>query len=290
MPEGTIVWEGRIPSEADHSAERIIQNVIRAAREAKERAIVSGQKPVCIGIGTPGIVDIEQGLILGGADNLAGWTQIPLADRVAEAVGLPVFVDNDANLMGLGEYAYGGNQRYKHVLFLTIGTGIGGAIFINGELYRGRRNAAGELGSIMMHYEGRDAYWEEFASTAALVRQYRNQTKDLDPGQEVNGQYVFDRYLQKAPLAVAVLQEHARLVGYGLAGYINIFNPEKIVIGGGISEAGDAYIQLIDAVARKYAMRDCSEGVDIAAARLGNKAGFLGAAYYAFSRFEPSTK
>ena len=106
----------------------------------------------------------------------------------------------------------------------------------------------------------------------------------------MNGQYVFGRYLENEPTAVTVLQEHARLVGYGLAGYINVFNPEKIVIGGGISEAGDAYIQLIDTAARKYAMQDCSEGVEIAAARLGNKAGFLGAAYFAFSRFEPPTK
>lgn len=84
-------------------------------------------------------------------------------------------------------------------------------------------------------------------------------------------------------MATEILLEHVRLVGYGVADYINVFNPERIVIGGGISEAGDDYIQLVDAAAGKYAMRDCSEGVEIVAAQLGNKAGFLGAARFALS-------
>lgn len=283
LPDGAVLWESRRPSQARHSAGRIIQHVIDAATEAREAALALGSEPVCIGIGTPGIVDVQTGTVLGGADNLADWEQIPLADLVQKAVGLPVFVDNDAKLMGLGEYAYGGNQHYRHLLFFTIGTGIGGAIFIHGQLYRGRRNAAGEFGSIMMRYRGQDAYWEEFASTAAMVGEYRRRVEDPDLQQPADGRYIFDRYRQGEPLATEVVLEHARLVGYGVAGYINVFNPERIVIGGGISEAGEDYIQLIDAAARKYAMRDCSEGVEIVAARLGNKAGFLGAARFALS-------
>lgn len=283
LPDGTIIWEGQRPSQARHSAVRIIQNVSDAATEAREAALALGSEPVGIGIGTPGIVDVKTGTVLGGADNLKDWERIPLARRVEEAVGLPAFVDNDAKLMGLGEYAYGGNQHYRHVLFFTIGTGIGGAIFIDGQLYRGRRNGAGEFGSIMMRYQGRDAYWEEFASTAAMVGQYRRRVKDVEIRQKADGRYIFDRYRAGEPLATEIVLEHARLVGYGMAGYINVFNPERIVIGGGISEAGEDYIRLIDEAARKYAMRDCSEGVEIVAARLGNKAGFLGAARFALS-------
>lgn len=282
-PGGEILWEARRPTQADRSRERIIENVIEAAKEAHDEAMALGKTPVGIGIGTPGIVDIERGVVLGGADNLTDWVQVPLGERIAEALDLPTFVDNDANLMGLGEYAYGGNRDARHLLFLTIGTGIGGAIFLNGALYRGHRNAAGEVGAVMMNYEGREAYWEEFASTTAMVRRYRERSGGR-VDEKVNGQHIFERYLRGEALAAEIVAEHARLVGFGLAGYIDIFNPERIVIGGGISEAGQPYIELIDAAARRYAMADCSEGVAIAAARLGNKAGFLGAAFFAFSR------
>jgi len=248
---GHILWEDKKLTEADKPTAHIVQNIIDAVLEARKQAIVLGTDPVCVGIGTPGVVDVKKGIVLGAADNLTGWVQLPLADLVSKATGLPVFIDNDANMMGLGEYAYGGNRDCEHLIFITIGTGIGGAIFINGQLHRGYRYAGGELGLIMMTYEGKDGYWEDFASTAAMVRQYKEKAQMIDPKIEINGKYIVDQYLKKEPLAVAVFKEHTRLVGYGLAGYINIFNPEKIVIGGGISEAGDVYIKPVDAAAQK---------------------------------------
>lgn len=277
--DGLVLWQNKCPSQANISHTAIIQTLIQAAKECQKQAQLRGLHPSCIGVGTPGLVDVEHGIVLGGADNLVGWENIALADLLSKDTGLPVFVDNDGNMMGMGEVTFGMQDTYQHILFLTIGTGIGGAIFIDGKLYRGHRFAAGELGSIMMHYQGEDAYWEEFAATSALVRQYAKAVNL--PSDQVNGKQIFDLYLAQDPIATQVLLEHARLIGYGLAGYLNIFNPEKVIIGGGISEAGEPYIQLIDQATRRYAMKECAEGVHIQAASLGNQAGFLGAAKYA---------
>lgn len=282
--DGELLWEGKRPSKARSSKKAIIQNMIEAAQEVREQTAQMGIKIRAIGVGTPGLVNTDLGIVLGGADNLAEWVQVPLASELSSALELPVFVDNDANLMGFGEYAFGGNVESNRVLFFTIGTGIGGAIFIDGDLYRGYNHAGNELGAIMMNYDGKDGYWEDFASTSAMVRQYLEKEFIPHPAHEVNGKFIFDQYQEGESLATTIFVEHCRLVGYGIAGFINIFNPEKIIIGGGISESGPDYIELVKSAAFHYAMEDCSRGVQIEAAKLGNKAGSMGAAYFALKK------
>jgi len=282
-PQGDIIWQNSRPSLARSSRAQIISNLAWVANEAMGIARILGKTPCCIGIGSPGIVDIQQGVVLGGADNLKGWEQVPLATLLREATGLPVYVDNDANLMGLGEYMAGNNAHCRHLLFLTIGTGIGGAIFMNGQLYRGHGYAAGGVGALMLTYEGKEVFWEDVASTAALVRQYRQQA-GLDEDAAINGKVIFDQYLQAEPLATKVMQEHSRLLGYGLAGLVHVFSPEKIILGGGISEAGKPYIELVKAATQRYCMPVYRDTLCIEAAQMGNKAGFLGAAYFAMQQ------
>ena len=171
------------------------------------------------------------------------------------------------------------------MIFLTIGTGIGGAIIVNGELYRGHRFAGSELGCIPIENKNEEGYWEDFASTAAMVNSYKSKAGD-ENNDRINGEYIIEKYKMGEGNAVEVVNENARLIGKGVAAYINIFNPECIVIGGGVSEAGEIYIDKIRTQAMKYAMDDCKEGVKILAASLGNKAGFLGASYFAMKRFE----
>lgn len=278
---GDILWQSKRPSLAQGSREGIIQNLIEAAIEAIGQAAKQNKKITCIGIGTPGLVNPETGLVMGGAFNLTDWTNVPLAERVSAATKLPVFVDNDANLMGMGEYGFGGNQGCNKLIFITVGTGIGGAIFIDGKLYRGHRHAGNELGTLMMTYKGKDGYWEDFASTAAMVKQYEERLEEPHHAQTIDGKYIYEKFQTGDALATEIFTEHTRLMGYGLAGFINIFNPEKIIIGGGISESGPSYISLVKKAAFSYAMEDCSLGVEIEAAKMGNNAGFLGAAYFA---------
>ena len=276
---GKVMWEQMRPTDAGQSRTEVIENIADCIKEAKSFAENFG-KVHSVGVGTSGLVDIEKGLVMGGAPNLPDWENLPLASILTKMIDLPVFVDNDANLMGLGEYIYGLKGQGKNLIFLTIGTGIGGAIIINGELYRGFRNAGAELGCIPMNYQGKSGYWEDFASTGAMVSHYMERSGPA-AGFKINGKYIVDEFQKGQKLANEIINEHTNLVGTGVAGLINIFNPENVVIGGGISEAGEFYVNKVRAAAKQHALHDCYVGVEISVAKLGNKAGFLGAGYFA---------
>ncbi len=280
---GQVLFENKIPTNATRSKEDVIKSLADCIHELQQNF----QNIACVGIGTPGLVDIEAGVVKGGAGNLPDWENIPLASILTKAVNLPVFVDNDANLMGLGEYVFGYQQKGENMIFLTIGTGIGGAIIINGDLYRGHRYAGAELGCIPIEVDNQEGLWEDFASTAAMVRRYKDRIQN-ENNESIDGEYIIKQYKSGEANALEVVNENVKLIGKGVAAYINIFNPECIIIGGGVSEAGEIYIDKIRTEAMKYAMDDCKEGVKILAASLGNKAGFLGAAYFAMKRFKES--
>lgn len=243
--------------------------------------IVSG-----IGIGTPGIVN--NGVVLGGADNLNGWKNIFLGSVFSKAFDLPVFVDNDANVMGLGEAAYGAAQGSSDVVFITVGTGIGGAVVINGKLFGGHGNRGTELGHISINHNGIDCNCggrgclEAYASTAALIQQYALKTGKKES--EIDGYYIVGKYLEEEEAAVECMNDHTRYLGHGIASLINIFSPQKVVVGGGISEAGNFYINLIRKATFEYAMPDCAANTEVLPTRLGNQAGCLGAASLVFNR------
>ena len=276
---GAILWESLSPT-PHTSADAVVGELLRCIREIQ--ALGTMPAPTAIGIGTPGMVNVETGTVLGSAFQLPGWENLPLAGLLRAETGLPVFVDNDANLMGLGEFTFGTVTKGKNVLFFTLGTGIGGAIFINGALYRGSKNAGGELGYIPFNYRDQEGYWEDFASMKALAEQYTAQNPDTPPSAKL----VFERAAAGDHAARKLIRENAHLVGRGIAGYINIFNPDTIIIGGGVSDSQRDYIEQVKHEAFKYALPDCSNGLDIVAASLGNKAGMIGAGYFALSRLD----
>ncbi len=284
--DGKIVWDNKKPTEGKSTTEKVMQNIVGAVEEAKAVASTQQLRITGVGLGTPGLVDIDKGVVRGGADNIVGWRNLPLSSMLYEATGLPAVVDNDANFMGLGEYTFGGHSKHRNVIFLTIGTGIGGAIILGGEVYRGYNYAGAELGALVMNYDNKTGFWEDFASTSAFVAKYAAQKASGTDASDINGEYIFQKYSEGELLARQVIDENANLIGQGIASYINIFNPEKVVIGGGVSEAGHEYIDKIKDVAMKYAMPNCSEGVIIEPAKLGNRAGFLGAAHFALSRIK----
>ena len=281
--KGTFLFEGLMPSCGDVSLEAVLNQLLAAASACSAEAARLGLLPVGVGVGSPGIVDPTERIVIGGAENIVGWQMVPVADFLESKLQLPVRVSNDANLMGLGETVFGAAQGCSDVLFLTIGTGIGGAVIIDGKLFGGYRNRGTELGHIPLVANGEICAcgsvgcWEAYASTAALVRQYKEKatgTRD----QEIDGKMVVSLYLSGDQLATEVMNTHFFYLGRGIAGLINIFSPQRIVIGGGISEAGDFYLANISELAFKHAMPECSENTEIVVAQLGNKAGCLGAA------------
>ena len=275
--EGVFYFQGKLPSKADVSAEAVIGQLVTAINEVKAFAQEKDYKIDGIGIGTPGIVDCTNRIVLGGAENINGWENIHLADRIETETGLPALLGNDA----------------RNVVFLTVGTGIGGAVVIDGKLFNGYANRGTELGHVPLIANGEPCACgsvgclEHYASTSALVRRFSQRIIDAGisyPDEEINGELIVRLYKQGDPIAKISLEEHCDFLGHGIAGFINIFSPQKIVIGGGLSEAGDFYIQKVSEKARSYAIPDCAVNTQIIAAALGNKAGSIGAASLVFTQ------
>ena len=280
---GDSLFYDKLPIKAGTKRDDIINVIHEAVRTSLKKAENESALVTGIGIGTPGVVN--NGIVLGGADNLDGWQNVNLREIYSETYKLPVFVDNDANVMGLAEVAYGAAKDCSDVVFLTVGTGIGGAIVVGGKLYGGYVNRGGELGHIVVEHNGIDCSCggkgclEAYASTSALISKYKALT-----GLQVDGYHIVEKYHEGKTAAIAVMHEHAEYLGHGVASFINIFAPQKVVIGGGISEAGQFYIDLIAKAAFKYAMPDCSVNTQIVAAVLGNRAGCLGASSLVLTR------
>lgn len=278
---GEILFDGKLPIGRNATCDKIVETIRKSIQEVIDNATKEEIKLEGIGIGTPGIVD--SGVVLGGADNLDGWEDIDLGTIFSDKFSIPVYVDNDANVMGLGETAFGAAKNCSDVIFITVGTGIGGAIVIDGKLYGGYKNRGGELGHLTIHHDGVNCNCggrgclEAYASTSALVKQYAEKTgADIT---KIDGRYIIQKFKENESDAVACLKTHTDYLGHGIAGFINTFAPQKVVIGGGISESGKFYIDMIKESAFKYAMPDCSVNTDIVSASLGNNAGCLGAAY-----------
>ena len=282
---GEILYDDKLPIGSSSKRDDILNTLHQAIQLTCEKAELQQLELSGIGIGSPGI--ICDGVVVGGADNLDGWENIQLASIFSEAFHLPVFADNDANVMGLAEVAYGAAKGCTDVVFITVGTGIGGAIVADGKLYGGYKNRGAELGHITIDHYGIDCNCggrgclEAYASTSALIKKYCELSGKSE--QEVDGFYIVEKYHAAERFAVQCMREHTEFLGHGIASFVNTFAPQKVVIGGGISEAGQFYIDLISEAAFSYAMPDCAAYTEVVGAVLGNQAGSLGAASLVFN-------
>jgi glucokinase len=281
--KGVILYERIIPS----VGKGLMDTLKRIIRETLDFAVVHRLDVAGIGLGVPSIVD--NGMVL-FANNLPELNNIR-PDQELSCFDLPVYMDNDANLMGLAESQYGAAQGASDVVFLTIGTGIGGALILNGQLYGGYRNRGTEMGHIIVNAGGNHCTCgakgclEAQASVTALINDYKERYPANRPclPEQIDGMYIISRYLEREITAVESMQSHFYWLATGIAGYINIFAPQKVILGGGIPCAGDFYIENVRAYTRKIVMKETSLFTRIEAAQLGNKAGFLGAATRVFS-------
>jgi glucokinase len=262
--------------------DNIKSSLLKALEKAKDlRYEVKG-----IGIGAPGI--ITDGRVTACAGNVPEVEGLPLGQLLEGESGLRAFLANDANLMGLAEARFGAAAGKQEVIFLTIGTGIGGALIIRGELYSGNRNQGGELGHILVKSDGRPCSCgsrgclEAQASIPALIEDYRQLAPGLSPARSLDGRKILALYEENDPAALAAMDLHFDYLATGIAGLINIFSPENVIIGGGISESGSFYAREIGRRALAKAMKETSADTLIQPARLGNKAGFIGAAAFVF--------
>lgn len=283
---GRLLYSSALPADAVSSELDVIRLIARAVSECVEHA--GGKQAVTgIGIGFPGIVENNE--VHGGADNLPGFDHVALGDVVSAATGLPVVADNDANMMARGELMYGAALGCTDAVFLTVGTGIGGSLAINGELYGGYRNHGTELGHIIIKHHGRrctcggSGCLEAYASVSALIRDY---TRLRPAAGNADGKYIISRYLAGEDDALQVMQKHFEYMASGVISFINIFSPQKIVLGGGITEAGGFYAGRIKENVLKTVMPATAMNTVLVRAALGNNAGILGSAGSVFSKLQ----
>jgi glucokinase len=278
------------PSNVQDPVETVIQRLIDTARAV----IPAGQQPSAIGISAPGPLDAERGIIH-HAKTLPEWEAVPLAKHISEAFeSVPTVMQNDANLAALAEYHVGAGQGCDPLIYLTISTGIGGGAVIDGRLFTGWRGLAIEPGHVrLMTPDGSIRRLEELASGTALgviARQRLRQDhtdSSLRQVESVDGKAVGAAARQGDPLALEIVQEAGRYLGFGLVALLHLFNPQAIVIGGSVTLLGDLFFDPAKEVIRANLL-DAGFYDDnlIRLAALGDDVCLHGAAHYARSCHE----
>lgn len=284
---GEIFFSGSLPARAHEGQDIVIEQLLLGIAVCRDYAHGAGLELEGIGIGTPGIVSPDGRTVLGGAENIAGWENVPLADRIEAAAGVKTVADNDANVMALAETLFGAARGATDVVFVTVGTGIGCGLLLDGRLYRGYRGRGMEMGHITVRSDGEKCACggvgclEHYASTSALVRRFRELSADTP---DADGREVVALYKQNNPLAIQAMEEHWNYLSHGISSMINLFAPQRVVVGGGISESGDFYIDKLRERVRRQAIDVCGGDTEIIPAVLGNSAGCMGAAGLVFGR------
>jgi glucokinase len=268
--------------------DELVELLVREVKEAHE----ARPDAVAVGLGIPATIDHDKGIAV-AAVNLP-LSEVPIREIVSEAVGLPVFVDNDANVAAYAEYLYGAAQGKPHTVMLTVGTGIGGGLVLNGEIYRGSTGAGAELGHIVIQADGPPCQGncpnhgcvEALASGTALGREGRAAAesspdsaigKMLAEGREIDGHAVTEAALAGDEVAVGVFDLIGTRLGVACSSLANIFQPNAIVVGGGVIAAGDLLLEPARREMRERALNPMNK-TPILEATLGNDAGMIGAA------------
>ena len=268
--------------------DELVELLVREIEEARE----ARPQVAAVGLGVPATIDHDRGVAV-AAVNLP-LSELPIRDIVAERTGLPVFVDNDGNVAALAEHLYGAAQGMPHTVMLTVGTGIGGGLILGGEIYRGSTGAGAELGHVVIQADGPPCQGncpnhgcvESLASGTALGREGRAAAESspdsalgqaLAEGEEIDGRVVTEAALAGDQAAVAVFELIGGRLGVACSSFANVFQPDAIVVGGGVIAAGDLLLEPARRELRSRALTPMNK-TPILEATLGNDAGMIGAA------------
>jgi glucokinase len=287
----------KVSTKPQRGVDEVIERIARCAQDAVDEADLSFKQVAGLGIGAPGAVDFSTGTVI-FAPNLDGWKDVPLKKELEKLLGVPVFVENDCNIAALGVHVAELKAKPRNLMGIFVGTGIGGGLILNGELYSGHNHTAGEIGHMVLDVDGpkcgcgNKGCFEALASRTAIFQQIRAGIKE---GQktlltEMLGDDLGD--LRSGDLRKAIrrgdkfvdriVEAAAEYIGIATANLVNILNPEVVVLGGGVIEAlADEMMGVIVETANDYAMPGTLKGVEIVSSKLGDNAGITGAAVLA---------
>lgn len=277
-PEGEILCRHRVAVDGGGN-EPVMTTIINAVKAFPRISGVDTCDLEGIGICAPGSVDTAKGEIAINGGNVPGWSGAKPVSMLKKEFGLPVVIANDGNAAALGEAWIGAAKGCSDVIIVTLGTGIGGGIVSGGRLVEGIRGFAGEIGHFPLHAPdgelcecGRRGCYERYASTSALVRR----TKKLDPLLD-SGYMIFEALRSGNSALQKILDSWIDEIALGIAGFVHTFNPQVVLIGGGVSAQEELVIRPLEKRVRELVMPDFTEGLDVRAAELGNDAGTIGA-------------
>jgi len=283
--DGRILQEHQIPTKIEDGVQLVLDHIAEQVNRIQKSDTIQG-----MGIGVAGLVNPEKG-ILCEAPNLPGWVNIPVADELHKRTSFQVAVDNDANVAALGEYAYGAGKGHPNMMMVTLGTGVGSGLILNGKLYQGAGGAAGEFGHISLQKDGpvcgcgRHGCVEAFVGTKGILNRVQEKLNEgfpsvlsqIDPN-ELAPKDISDAAEKGDEVAITVFREVGEYLGMGLGNVANLLNLSRIVVGGGVAQAGDWILKPARQRMKEVAMTTSGKMIDVVPARLGNKAGILGAA------------
>lgn len=295
-----LAWRMR-PAGVERGPDAMISDYVMLAEEVVREAGVAPRDTVGIGVGCGGPLNPWTGVVYGPA-NLPGWEEVPLAARLSEALGLPAFVENDANAAALAEYWYGAGRGFDPLVYFTVSTGIGAGVIIRGEIYEGATGNAAELGHTVVRVGGRPCRCggrgclEAYCSGTSIAERAREALARGDEQALASGLGSLGRppraedvvALARAgdPLARSLWEETVDVLAAGVVNAIHAFNPRRVVLGGGVTRAGEDLFRPLRARVQRLGMRALVAGVEVVPAQLGDLVGVLGAGAVAFLRTE----
>lgn len=293
LSNGEIVEKDRAEIDAQASFMEIVTPIVDKVRELQCHTEEIGRCRA-IGLCAPGFTNKANGVLVEGSKNIPAFEGKSLVNELKNEFRMPVFADNDATAAAAAELLFGAGKKYIHFALITLGTGIGGGLVLDGKVYRGSKGFAGEIGHICVDPNGRwcncgsRGCFEQYASGTALVRVYAEKLRKrkLPKPDALTARKVVYLAQRNDPLAVESIDEIARFIAQVFGGLINALNLEACIIGGGMSQAGDVLLQPIRRNIMDFTWPLLVKDVKVMAAKLQNDAGLLGAAAQAFERLE----
>ncbi len=300
---GEKIFSARIPTESEKGGQRILGNILRLTEILLDK-VGSKDEVLGLGLGTPGFID-QRGIIIGGAENLPGWKGTDVFSPLKKKFGLKITGGNDVTVAALAESKLGAGKGLDNVICFVLGTGIGGGIVVNSSLYQGAMGMAGELGHIVVETGGIDCNCgqkgcvERYASGPGMVQLARNyaitMVQDsslkkiiIDNSSQITSETIYVFVSKDDPLALKVHHKACEMLGRAVGIIINIFAPDRVVLGGGVMMAGPVITSAVTKYAAGYCFADMFKHCEIVQAELGEESGQLGAALLVFDQFASS--
>ncbi|WP_337019931.1 ROK family glucokinase [Oceanobacillus massiliensis] len=296
---GNIYKKWEIPTNIENAGRAIVDDIWLSIDETLSDIEIDPSAIAGIGVGAPGFIETETGFVYEAVN--IGWKNFDLANQLQQKSGMKVFVENDANTAVLGENWTGAGKQARNLIAITLGTGVGGGIIANGSILNGENGMAGELGHIVVEEDGypcncgKRGCLETITSATGIVRQAMEKITEFpdsvlaaayNKNQAISSKEVFELANEGDSLSISIVKHTADVLGRIIANMGVIINPSKVLIGGGVSRAGDQLIGEIRTSFAKYALPRVVEACEITEAQLGNDAGIIGGAFLVLDKMD----